>query len=208
MADQLPQITGSRAVNATATPTASLIGRGLSAIQNKGIGIAQTELDARYRKARDVYDRITDYSWEYRFKCEDMPKRDKQFDVFEDNPLQPYFDLLQQLADVFKVFQELADQGYGRAYFPLARMYWGGLGINRDTEKKEYYSRSSFSFCLANQTLNELEIWSDLGWMYDNGHGIQQDYQQAVFWYRKAAEQGYAIAQYVLGYTNPNRLSY
>ena len=27
-----------------------------------------------------------------------------------------------------------------------------------------------------------------------------QDYEQAVYWYRKAAEQGYADAQYKLGY--------
>ena len=35
--------------------------------------------------------------------------------------------------------------------------------------------------------------------MYDNGEGVSQDYSQAVAWYRKAAEQGFAIAQYRLG---------
>src|SRR5271166_6632222 len=29
-----------------------------------------------------------------------------------------------------------------------------------------------------------------LGVMYANGHGVPQDYAQAVVWYRKAAEQG------------------
>ena len=38
-----------------------------------------------------------------------------------------------------------------------------------------------------------------LGWMYDNGQGVRQDYTQAVQWYRKAAEQGDAEAQYNLG---------
>ena len=35
--------------------------------------------------------------------------------------------------------------------------------------------------------------------MYDNGQGVRQDYAQAVQWYLKAAEQGYADAQYNLG---------
>jgi TPR repeat protein len=35
--------------------------------------------------------------------------------------------------------------------------------------------------------------------MYDNGRGVPQDDAQAVNWYRKAAEQGLAEAQYNLG---------
>ena len=36
--------------------------------------------------------------------------------------------------------------------------------------------------------------------MYYHGYGVQQDFAEAVRWYRKAAEQGYAIAQYYLGF--------
>ena len=35
--------------------------------------------------------------------------------------------------------------------------------------------------------------------MYANGQGVPQDYAEAVKWYRKAAEQGDAVAQYNLG---------
>ncbi len=35
--------------------------------------------------------------------------------------------------------------------------------------------------------------------MYAIGQGVPQDYTQAVVWFRKAAEQGYAAAQYNLG---------
>jgi uncharacterized protein len=35
--------------------------------------------------------------------------------------------------------------------------------------------------------------------MYYIGLGLKQDYGQAVAWFRKAAEQGYASAQYNLG---------
>ncbi len=38
-----------------------------------------------------------------------------------------------------------------------------------------------------------------LGWMYEKGQGVEQDYTKAVSWYRKAAEQGYAEAQFNLG---------
>ena len=35
--------------------------------------------------------------------------------------------------------------------------------------------------------------------MYDRGERVPQDYAEAIKWYRKAAEQGYASAQYNLG---------
>jgi len=39
----------------------------------------------------------------------------------------------------------------------------------------------------------------NLGSMYDNGEGVEQDFKEAVKWYRKAAEQGHANAQTYLG---------
>jgi TPR repeat protein len=35
--------------------------------------------------------------------------------------------------------------------------------------------------------------------MYNNGNGVLQDYAEALKWFRLAAEQGYASAQYNLG---------
>ena len=35
--------------------------------------------------------------------------------------------------------------------------------------------------------------------MYEEGNGVPQDYAKAVKWYRLAADQGYADAQYNLG---------
>jgi uncharacterized protein len=35
--------------------------------------------------------------------------------------------------------------------------------------------------------------------MYVNGQGVEKDYTEAVKWYRKAAEQNYALAQSNLG---------
>jgi tetratricopeptide (TPR) repeat protein len=38
-----------------------------------------------------------------------------------------------------------------------------------------------------------------LGWTYENGHGVTRDYNNASYWYLKAAEQGYARGQNHLG---------
>ncbi|NNL99272.1 MAG: sel1 repeat family protein, partial [Gammaproteobacteria bacterium] len=38
-----------------------------------------------------------------------------------------------------------------------------------------------------------------LGRMYDRGQGVEQDYNVAAKWYRKASEKGVADAQYRLG---------
>ncbi len=40
---------------------------------------------------------------------------------------------------------------------------------------------------------------TNLGLMYEHGHGVAQDHKQAVKWYRLAAAQGYAAAQVNLG---------
>ena len=201
MTDQLPIISGTRAINASATTSTSLLRRGLAAIQSQKI--VTVEQDIRYRQARDIYNRITDYGWESRFEANLLPKRGEQFDLFEDNQLlqlQLFFTKLQQLADTFIVFHQLADKGYGKAYFPLARMYWGGQGITKNIEKNDFYSYLAFDWCFSNKTLNDPEIWMDLGWMYEDGRGVEQDDEAAVFWYEQAVGQGHAIAQCNLGW--------
>jgi len=38
-----------------------------------------------------------------------------------------------------------------------------------------------------------------LGFMYETGRGVPQNYTEAAMWYRRAAEQGDSLAQYQLG---------
>jgi len=40
---------------------------------------------------------------------------------------------------------------------------------------------------------------NNLGFIYNNGYGVPQDYKEALKWYRLAAEQGDAMPQYNLG---------
>lgn len=180
MAEQLSIINGTRAINANATTSTSLIGRGLGAIQRKEIGLARPELDALYRQARDVYNIETGYEPNTGFQYLSAEKQ-------------------KQMEDIFIVFQQLADKGYGKAYFPLAGMYGGRQEISENIYKFDYYSRMAFDWCFANQGLNDPEIELDLGCMYAYGRGVDLDHEQAVFWYRKAAEQGHIDAHWLLG---------
>ena len=45
----------------------------------------------------------------------------------------------------------------------------------------------------------DAEAQFDLGWMYDIGEGVHQDYAKAAQWYMKSANQGFPEAQYNLG---------
>jgi len=40
---------------------------------------------------------------------------------------------------------------------------------------------------------------TDLGWLYEQGNGVTQDFKEAMKWYRAAADQGSTRAQYNLG---------
>lgn len=195
MTEQLPVINTSHNVTATKGQSNSLLGRGLAAIQRKETCVVLSDLDSRYRQARDIYNRITDYGDIDRFKVELLPTQEELLNEPLLKQLQPFYDLMKQLADVFAVFQELANQGYGKAYLPLSNMYWGGRGINENKDKAFDYSRLASNWCLANQSLNDTEIWCYLGCL----HYYDGENEEATFLYRKAAEQGSAEAQNKLG---------
>ena len=44
----------------------------------------------------------------------------------------------------------------------------------------------------------------NLGFMYHQGQGVEQDLKEAVKWYQKAADQGQVNAQYTLGWMYAN----
>ena len=47
----------------------------------------------------------------------------------------------------------------------------------------------------------------DLGLMYGTGRGVPQDFAEAVGWYRKAAEQGTALAQFASATRTPTAVA-
>ena len=59
---------------------------------------------------------------------------------------------------------------------------------------------ADFSITLEKAELGNVNAQFDLGFMYDTGKGVAQDYAQAAYWYRKAADQGLKEAQFMLGF--------
>jgi len=42
-------------------------------------------------------------------------------------------------------------------------------------------------------------VQTNLGFLYEKGKGTEKDLEMAFYWYRKAAESGYSVAQNNLG---------
>ena len=65
---------------------------------------------------------------------------------------------------------------------------------------KEYNAKNyAKAMQLYKQIPDDKNAQFQIGYMYDNGLGTTQSDTDAAYWYRKAAEQGYASAQYNLG---------
>ncbi|WP_435137894.1 tetratricopeptide repeat protein [Pseudopelagicola sp. nBUS_19] len=66
------------------------------------------------------------------------------------------------------------------------------------------YSVGDYTTAIKEWTLlaeqGDAHAQSNLGNMYRDGEGVDQNYKKAVDWYRSAAEQGHAYAQARLGF--------
>ena len=100
----------------------------------------------------------------------------------------------------YQFLTPLAQEGEPQAQVRVARMLLEARGTNRDKPK----AIAMFSAALAPIQLaaREGRAWaqSDLADYFVDGFVIDKDLSSAAFWYRKAAEQGYAPAQTNLGW--------
>ena len=158
----------------------SLVIRGLMAVQESKSLALMKDNDALYRKARGVYNRITNYGNEHGWG-----------DIWPaDEPA--------ELKAAFEAFQQLADGQYGKAYFPLSRFYIGYQSISENKELAQRYLALTFDWCYANQLQNDPEIWNDLGNLYLCGEAVETNYELALYWYSKAADASYAAGMFNL----------
>lgn len=72
----------------------------------------------------------------------------------------------------------------------------------RKWKKQNYGSAFLYFRDAAEQGDASGQDW--LGWMYQNGYGVEQNYTEAVKWYQKAAEEGNAAGQNNLGWMYQN----
>ena len=63
--------------------------------------------------------------------------------------------------------------------------------------RQDYQVASRIFIPLAGQ--GEPSAQTYLGFMFETGRGVPQNYTEAAMWYRRAAEQGDSLAQYSLG---------
>jgi TPR repeat protein len=126
--------------------------------------------DVLYYQARAEFDRRDKYK--YRSECKNRA-----------------------LIPDFKIFQQLANENYGKAYYPLSVLYSNRGDIEEGQVFEQHYEQLALDWCSANQANQDVELWCDLGEMYRRGPNDDQ----AGYWFRKAAGQGYIRAQLNMG---------
>ena len=79
-------------------------------------------------------------------------------------------------------------------YYEAGRAYLYGL------DGKEVDLESAYTNFEKAAELGNANAMTSIGWMYNNGNGVEQDYAVAMEWYEKAAELGDVIAMYNIGW--------
>ena len=74
------------------------------------------------------------------------------------------------------------------------------LKKQQERENEIKLQEQAFELCRQSAEQGNAEAQNSLGFMFQTGKGVLQDYKKAVEWYKKSAEQGNAEAQNNLGF--------
>lgn len=133
--------------------------------------------------------------------------------------------ITQSSEQAFYWFQQAAEQGQPDAQYILGMMYYKGNGCEQDIEKALYWNGKAADqgHIKANELRNSKITLSDetiamfqqtrqllanngdavfqfeFGVMHAKGDGVEQNYEQACYWFQQSANQGHSEAQYFLG---------
>jgi len=83
--------------------------------------------------------------------------------------------------------KSINETGDVKAYMGLGRLYYTGRGVTRDYNKAYYY----FSAIESNNKPGALYM---LGILNEYGHGTEKNISKALEYYRRAADNGHALA--------------
>jgi len=112
-----------------------------------------------------------------------------------------YYDIFD--IDKMKLYTEKAiDAGYSLSNYHKALLK-SIYKSNRHTNTVNYKKKSFIDvldYAIKGDVLSQVY----LGYMYEYGYSIPEDKQEAIKWYRKAAEQEYALGQIRLGHAYRN----
>lgn len=106
------------------------------------------------------------------------------------------------LEEAIKLYEAAAAQGVSQAQYQLSKLYYRGLGVEKDEKR-------SFDLCRQAAMNGNVKAQVDLGDKFLKESGTEKNVAQAVLWYKAAAEQGDDVAQnymgqYYLGYYGGN----
>ena len=103
--------------------------------------------------------------------------------------------VVQDYAIATKWYKKSADQGYAAALYDLGSMYEDGIGViqNYAESRKMYLSAAKLGYEIAQYrlSLKKYEVNRDATIFYN---------ENELRWYQKMADQGYALAQHMLGF--------
>lgn len=168
--ENLPAKLAVQGLSALAEKRGSLVARGMAAVLANHLQVLAKDNDARYRQAREVYNRLTS------------------------DGLDSWYEHREQEVSLTDIFRQLANEGYGKAYLPLSVLYRGApfVGIS-DHQQADRFEQLAFDWLHTNQHLNDPEIWHDLGALY-----VGNNVELAIHWFHKAADAGDASSMWEL----------
>lgn len=101
----------------------------------------------------------------------------------------------QNYEKAFIKFTEAAIRDHPEAQFELGYLYESGLGTSEDRSQAIYWYKKP-----ASDHHNDEEAQYNIGFIYYEGKGnVQQDFEKALYWLKKSAENDYAPAQNLIG---------
>lgn len=100
----------------------------------------------------------------------------------------------QNIKEAIKWYNKAADEGCDESMVMMGQCYRNGNGVERNYKKAEEF------FLKAKNKADNINAANYLGVLYDEGgFGIVKDHSKAVRFYKQAATQGLAAAQYNYG---------
>jgi TPR repeat protein len=88
-------------------------------------------------------------------------------------------------------FYKAAEQGHGKAFMQLSKMYRDGLGVDEDSEAAFKFAQLSSLNYEGGQHL--------LGMYYLNGYTVPKSLDDAIYWFEKASKKEHLKSLYILG---------
>jgi TPR repeat protein len=103
-------------------------------------------------------------------------------------------------AEALRWSQKSADQQHPLGFYSMAQLYQDGCGVEKDTNQVNTLCTRCLQGMRDLAERGDFEAQCDLGWMYDNGRGVDTNCTLAMKWFLGAAKHGYARAQFSVGW--------